>query len=328
VVHDDSVAKLLNKIVENDQLRGPHIFSMVAGDKWVSSVDSRKPYAVSNELTYEVKKIEDTVVDNPSFPEKDRVFDIVKRFRDSPREYERRGLTHNLAIMLHGFPGCGKTRCFTDLSVVHDLVVIVVATHLVLTPESLRTLFFSDYVGGYSVPHHRRLYVIEDVDCGAWGKVILDRCHYGSDRSSNDVFSLETYLQVMDGIVRRKGHIVFYTTNCDPEDSMDPAFLRPGRIDAIIRVNKMTARDIAAMYKRWFDQDLPDDIEKLLRDYKYSVADMTAVFRCFDSLHVQAELRTMFPDDGKIIVPNVSTSHLRRRRHFFRNFFKFLRLKV
>lgn len=315
--------------VEGDELNKPHIMSMIKGDIVTHGTNKQKPLRDEDDesccsgadddieesvntaqrgcssnrksqalvakprlLRFETKAIMDHVVDNPSFPEKKELIQSIRNFRNNKQLYKTRGLRHNYSIILKGYPGCGKSRFITDVAVEFSLVVIHVSPDMVRTPESVRALFLSDFIGGYSVPHNRRLYVIEDVDCSAWAKVLLNRFKYGNCESS-DIFSLDLYLQIIDGMIPREGQMIIYTTNGDVR-MFDPAFLRSGRVDKIVEINRMNADDIALLYEKWFDEVLPKDVKSVLRDGVLSIAEVVSVYRCFDKPLVWSLLKEKF----------------------------------
>jgi len=249
------------------------------------------------EPAYEIKCIarEESKVeekDNPSFPEKEELFATVEHFLNSKEEFDKRRLNYNLNVALVGYPGCGKTRFFQDLAIKHNLILIHVNCDMVRTEETLRELFFSDYISGYFVPHNRRLYVFEDIDSSVWGEVVRDRKRFGHCRRT-DVFGLDVLLRVIDGIIPRTGHIVFYTTNMDI-NTFDPAFVRPGRIDKIVHASRMNSYGIAELYRNWFNDDLPSHIERGIESDRLSIAEIVSIFRSFDKRLICEKLAEVF----------------------------------
>lgn len=73
-------------------------------------------------------------------------------------------------------------------------------------------------------------------------------------RPDLDKLSLAGLLNVLDGVVDSPGRIVIMTTN-HPE-KLDPALVRPGRIDKKIFLGHMIARDIVSMIEHFFQTQL------------------------------------------------------------------------
>ena len=69
------------------------------------------------------------------------------------------------------------------------------------------------------------------------------------DSIETDKVTLGTLLELMDGLIEFPGRMIIMTTN-HPE-VLDPALLRPGRIDMHIHFGRLRAIDIADIYKVW-----------------------------------------------------------------------------
>ena len=73
------------------------------------------------------------------------------------------------------------------------------------------------------------------------------------------------------------GRRIILTTN--HREKLDPALIRPGRIDQEIQTKKASASVINDMYK-WFYKadDIPKEIINKIEDYKYSPAEINNIF--------------------------------------------------
>eukprot|EP00173_Palmaria_palmata_P005495 Plantae.Rhodophyta-Palmaria_palmata.ctg9894.p1 GENE.Plantae.Rhodophyta-Palmaria_palmata.ctg9894~~Plantae.Rhodophyta-Palmaria_palmata.ctg9894.p1 ORF type:complete len:184 (+),score=42.06 Plantae.Rhodophyta-Palmaria_palmata.ctg9894:48-554(+) len=74
-----------------------------------------------------------------------------------------------------------------------------------------------------------------------------------------DQLNLTGLLNVLDGVVDTPGRILIMTTN-HPE-MLDPALVRPGRIDKKIMLGYMRAVDVIHMIEHYFQQTL-DDLQR------------------------------------------------------------------
>lgn len=70
---------------------------------------------------------------------------------------------------------------------------------------------------------------------------------------NDDVLSLECILNTMDGVKELKDAMVIFTTN--HLDDIDPAFMRPGRIDKIIQLTLATVDTIKQMICHRFEME-------------------------------------------------------------------------
>ena len=85
----------------------------------------------------------------------------------------------------------------------------------------------------------------------------------GSDASlllrpkpKKDQLNLSGLLNVLDGVVDSPGRIVIMTTN--HVEQLDPALIRPGRIDKKLLLGFMEAVDVVAMVEHYFQLVLTD----------------------------------------------------------------------
>jgi ATP-dependent 26S proteasome regulatory subunit len=93
--------------------------------------------------------------------------------------------------------------------------------------------------------------------------------------TNSDELTLEYILNTLDGIVELNDAIIFFTTN--DIDSIDPALIRPGRIDYILKMgktsNKMIRELLEYRYKCVLDNEQLEYIHQI-RDGKYSYAEL------------------------------------------------------
>jgi SpoVK/Ycf46/Vps4 family AAA+-type ATPase len=78
-------------------------------------------------------------------------------------------------------------------------------------------------------------------------------------------------LNLIDGIIEQPSRILIMTTN-HPEQ-IDPALLRPGRIDIKHEFKRCTKSIIKEMIEFFFNQESQIDVSQL-HDYVYSPADI------------------------------------------------------
>ena len=70
----------------------------------------------------------------------------------------------------------------------------------------------------------------------------------------NDKITLGNFLETLDGCMECPGRIIIFTTN--NANKIDPALLRPGRIDINIKFKKCSNKIIQEMYKFFFNKDI------------------------------------------------------------------------
>ena len=112
-------------------------------------------------------------------------------------------------------------------------------------------------------------------------------------KPAKDQLNLSGLLNVLDGVVDTPGRILIMTTN-HPE-MLDPALIRPGRIDKKILLGYMAAEDVVAMLRHYFQTTLtPDQIQRVekafdrasspLRLTPAQVEQMTAEYEDLDDM--------------------------------------------
>jgi chaperone BCS1 len=75
-----------------------------------------------------------------------------------------------------------------------------------------------------------------------------------------DQLNLSGLLNVLDGVIDSPGRIVIMTSN--HPDQLDPALIRPGRIDKKLMLGFMTAPDVVDMLEHYFQVTLTDNQSK------------------------------------------------------------------
>jgi chaperone BCS1 len=123
---------------------------------------------------------------------------------------------------------------------------------------SLASIGFTDNDLIRSLAHTppRTIVVIEDIDC-----VFKKR-----DTEQGGI-TFSGFLNALDGIASPEGHILMMTTN--HKEQLDPALIRPGRVDVDVGFRDATWMQASAMFERFypnttgsilFGENLPADI--------------------------------------------------------------------
>ncbi|TFK29174.1 P-loop containing nucleoside triphosphate hydrolase protein [Coprinopsis marcescibilis] len=160
----------------------------------------------------------------------------AKDFIEMEDWYIEAGIPHRRGYLLHGPPGTGKT------STIHALAGEL---GMEIFSLSLSAGFVDDAFlqqAASSIPK-KAIFLIEDIDSPGYLGLQLMPLR----RSS---VTLSGLLNVIDGIGSEEGVLFFATTN--HIDRLDPALLRPGRIDRKVQYNLTTARGAQALFSRFF----------------------------------------------------------------------------
>lgn len=149
----------------------------------------------------------------------DRIITYLKDFLDNKDAYVKADIPFRTGLLLHGEPGSGKSS--TALAIANELkmnVFIIPITSL-LNDESLSDCFAA-------IPQNS-IVILEDIDIAKGVK----------DRDSEDTkgVTMQGMLNVLDGFQSPPGVITIMTTN--RLDVLNPAIIRPGRVDLIEELN-------------------------------------------------------------------------------------------
>lgn len=203
----------------------------------------------------------------------------VRFFLDSEEWYREKGVPYQLGLMLTGDTGTGKSSVIKAIASASKRHIVNVNFANIKTATQLKKLFYSDdlhvYDGDdmssttkYGVPVAQRLYVLEEID--ALGAEVVQRRSTALPGASPaaapgpDQLTLGDILQVLDGSMETHGRVVVVTSN-HPE-RLDPALMRPGRIDLHVRFEKADREAIAAMYEFMLGRTLPADLVEQVPD--------------------------------------------------------------
>ncbi|KAG0250761.1 hypothetical protein BG011_008119 [Mortierella polycephala] len=194
----------------------------------------------------------------------ERVVRDVREFVKNEKWYADRGIPYRRGYLLYGPPGSGKTSFIQALAGELEYnICILNLSERGLTNDRLNHLLTN-------LPE-RSIMLLEDIDA-AFAK---------RDKSQEGFQSMVTFsglLNALDGVTSSEGRIIFMTTN--HIDVLDPALIRPGRVDLREYVGDATPLQIRRMFKRFYEQEdaLADQFVKSLGDNTVSTAALQGHF--------------------------------------------------
>lgn len=223
---------------------------------------------------------------NLFFEGKDALLSKVDFFMKNRSKYDTLGIPYTLGMLFHGEPGTGKTSTIKALANYTKRHIIVLSTKNIHTREHLKQCLTDRYVGDFIIPFDKRLYVIEEIDCSYWEEMVKSRKQKSCEAEATTATStslpapatkisitLSDLLELLDGLIETPGRMVIFTTN-HPE-KLDPALLRPGRVDINLNFKRLNRHDVINYYELWYGERLDPDN---LTDYVYTQAELGDLF--------------------------------------------------
>jgi len=183
--------------------------------------------------------------------EKELLMNDVARFRKSKQRYQRLGVPYHRGYLLYGPPGTGKTSLVSALAA-HFGLSIYMVNLAEFTDRGLTTAV-------NRVPANSIL-LFEDIDCmrtsqsreGKESAVGDGNSAVSTKENGQTGVTLSGLLNVLDGFCAPTGVLFVMTTN--HIEKLDPALLRPGRIDYKLYLGKASDYQKAELYRRFFPE--------------------------------------------------------------------------
>ena len=162
----------------------------------------------------------------------------VRDFLGSQEWYVGRGIPYRRGYLLFGPPGSGKSSFIHALAGELDFnVAMINLSEMGMTDDKLAYLLTK-------LPK-RSLLVLEDADAA-----FVNRKQRQADGYSGATVTYSGLLNALDGIAAGEERIAFLTTN--HIDRLDPALIRPGRVDMMMRIGEATRHQAAQMWDRFY----------------------------------------------------------------------------
>jgi chaperone BCS1 len=203
----------------------------------------------------------DSVILKPG--EKEHLIQDVERFKASRQRYRRLGVPYHRGYLLYGPPGTGKTSLVSGLAARFGMSIYAIN----LTEFNDRTL----RTAISEVPRNS-VVLFEDIDCMKTGTRRPEPDDWTqkqtptSDNEKNDPadrfgVTLSGLLNVLDGFHAPENVLFMMTTN--NMEALDPALLRPGRVDYKLSMGDASESQKVELYCKFF----PDVAEIEAREF-------------------------------------------------------------
>ena len=250
---------------------------------------------------------------NIFFDGKKELIEKINFFINNRNWYYEKGIPYSLGIGLHGPPGTGKTSFIKALANYTNRHIIVLSLKIIKTKRQLEQFFFENTYNDNNekneVSFDKKIIVFEDIDC--IGDIVLDRNNKQPKRDLNnkiydegslnigdvlhsirelnetgtvkmtnsfndELITLDDILNLWDGIRETPGRILIISSN--HYDKLDPALIRPGRIDITHELSNASHNTIAEMYLHLFGNKIDNDMLMQINEYFYSPAELINIY--------------------------------------------------
>lgn len=180
-----------------------------------------------------VRQISSVILDEGQVKE---VVEDIELFFTSEEKYARLGIPWHRGYIFHGPPGTGKTSFAKALATHLDMDIYVISLQAMNSDTNLTGLLSS--------VKPRSIVLIEDIDTSTSARERMEP----SD-SLSEVFKLSAsgLYNALDGLSSPEGVVIIMSTN--HLDKLDPAIMRPGRADRIVKLDYITEWQLNGIFR-------------------------------------------------------------------------------
>lgn len=297
------IDNIKNKYLESiKDLRKNQLFYYIQND---INVEDKSVHNCFKEIRFESSR----TFDNLFFPEKREIIDKIDFFLNNRPWYEKMGIPYTLGVGIHGPPGTGKTSFFKALANYTGRHIVNLSFKLITKKKQLQDFYFETRYNYNNqendIGFNKKIIIFEDLDCA--GDIFLDRnikkqkleerkkpevdatqilsnIAYSLEKTemgpipkfNEDPITLDDILNLWDGLHETPGRIIAISSN--HYDTLDPALIRPGRIDITLEMKLVNRETFQEMYRHFFGFDISIEDLDQFRENIYSPAEIVNMY--------------------------------------------------
>ncbi|XP_049385589.1 AAA-ATPase At5g17760-like [Solanum stenotomum] len=232
---------------------------------------------------------------------KKTIIQDLDRFLRRKEFYRRVGKAWKRGYLLYGPPGTGKSSLIAAIANYLKFDIYDLEFSNIKRDADLRRLLLST--------KNRSILVIEDIDCSV---TIPERSetrtnYNGRSRDRDQEITLGGLLNFIDGLWSSCGdeRIVIFTTN--NKEKLDPALLRPGRMDMHIHMSYLTSESFTVLANNYLEISDPlynnfKEAQELIEGAQVSPAEVAEQFMKSEDPHVCLESLVKFLKRKRITI--------------------------
>lgn len=186
----------------------------------------------------------------------EEIFSDLDTFLKSKSKYYTLGNIYKRVYLLQGPPGNGKTSIIKLISNYLNRIIVI---------SDLKSINAGRMANALIDSKGRAIFVLEDIDRE-------DLSEQDPDKPSR----LGVLLNMFDGLATPECIIIM---TCNDINKLDPAFLRPGRIDRIFEVKNADKEQAKRLFLKYY----PNEVEKIdmaIKDYVCHTISMSSIQQC------------------------------------------------
>lgn len=298
--HVEKIKNEYLESIEKSRNKKRFIYNLCSADCEESKSECWREYEFESTRTFT----------NMFFEEKDSVLKKINFFTNNKEWYYDNGIPYSIGFGLHGPPGTGKTSFFKCLANLTGRHLVIISLKLIKTKLQLEDFFFENKYNEdnkrNSIGFDKKIIIFEDIDC--IGDIVLKRdsknnknkkkkskisnndsignvlqkLSHGDDSSTEDMIvniptqepplTLDDILNLWDGLKETPGRMLGISSN--HYDKLDPALVRPGRIDVTIHFNNASQDIIQEMFTHYYKRPIDATKLKKIKNEFYSPAEI------------------------------------------------------
>lgn len=175
---------------------------------------------------------------------KNDILTDIQKFMKERDVYDNFGIPYKKNYLLSGIPGTGKTSLIFSIASEIDYSIYMIPFTADIDDNK--------FTNALKNIDKKAILLLEDVDA------LFNK----RDSKSKSAISFSGLINILDGLARKDGLIVFLTTN--HLEKLDEALIRPGRIDKYFQFTYATNEQIKKMFTAFMPDQL-DNLDKFLQ---------------------------------------------------------------